>query len=358
MNNIIQLIQHPYIGGLEKMAFGLCCSELKDSNMFLVALEGTKKDAIADWNELAQLDNFYCLNKAQGMDWQTVKNLVEMIDNYRIKVIHSHHIGPMLYASLVKRMRPEVQHIHTLHDAWYLTDFKYRMFTKLIDKFSPITIVADAEAVADVAKSKANVVSDYIVHNGIDTDYFKPSSRYSARLKLGLPSDNIIIGCAARIEKGKGHKAMLRALNALPATVHMAFAGDGSLLADLKEYALYIGVSDRVHWLGCVHDMPIFYSAIDVFCLYSEREGLPLSILEAMACNRPIVASDVGGISEVVNDKLGFVLPIENEHLLAPSLLAALKLNNGMDIRQYALAQATLKVMAQDYNKIYQTILV
>lgn len=358
MNNIIQLIQHPFIGGLEKMAFGLCCSELKDSRMFLVALEGTKKGAIRSWPELSELDNFYCLNKTNGVDWKIVKKLVAMIDRYHIKVIHSHHIGPMLYASLVKMMRPKIQHIHTLHDAWYLTDFKYRMFTKLIDKLTPITIVADAKAVAQVAKTKANVMPKHVVHNGIDTDYFTPSSRYLARTKLGLPNNCTLVGCAARVEDGKGHKAMLRSLTTLPYKIHMVFAGSGSQLAEMKAYAAQLGVSDRVHWLGCVNHMPTFYSAIDVFCLYSEREGLPLSILEAMACNRPVVASDVGGISEVVNDKLGFVLPLGDESLLAPSILNALKLNYGMDIRHYALAQATLKMMAERYNKIYQHSLV
>lgn len=358
MNNIMQLIQHPYIGGLEKMAFGLCSSQITNAKMFLVALEGTKKGAIKSWPELAELDHFYCLNKTGGISWRTVKKLVALIDRYQIKVIHSHHIGPMVYASLAKMLRPKLKHIHTLHDAWYLTDFKYRMFTKVIDSFTPITVVADAKAVAEVAKSQASVVAEHIVHNGIDTDYFTPSSRYLARLKLSLPNNRILVGCAARVEQGKGHKAMLRALKRLPYKVHMVFAGSGSSLKEMQAYAAKLGVAERVHWLGCVNAMPTFYSAIDVFCLYSEREGLPLSILEAMACNRPVVASDVGGISEVVNEKYGCVLPITEEQLLAPSIISALRLNYGMDIRHYALKQATLKVMAERYNEIYQHVLV
>ncbi|MEC8327117.1 MAG: glycosyltransferase [Pseudomonadota bacterium] len=358
MNNIIQLIQHPQVGGLEKMAFGLCCSEITNSKMFLVAMEGTKKGAIRAWHQLEELNNFYCLNKAPGVSWQTVKKLVALIDKFDINVIHSHHIGPMLYASLAKMLRPKIQHIHTLHDAWYLTDFKYRMFTKAIGKCTPITIVADAQAVADVAQQKAKIKPAHVVHNGIDTDYFTPISRYAARNNLGLPNNYTLIGCAARVENGKGHKSMLRALTTLPYKVHMAFAGSGSQLDEMKAYAEQLGVTDRVYWLGCVSDMPSFYSAIDVFCLYSEREGLPLSILEAMACNRPVVASDVGGISEVVNAPHGFVLPINQEQLLAPNLLKALSLNYGTHIRQYALSQATLKVMANRYNKIYQHAMV
>ena len=358
MNKIVQLIQHPYIGGLEKMAFSLCSNEIADSKMYLVALEGTKKHAIKHWSELSQLEDFYCLNKQSGVSFRVVKKLVEIIDHHKINAIHSHHIGPMLYGALVKLMRPSVKHIHTIHDAWYLTDFKYRMFTKTISSMTPITLVADAKAVAQVAKEKAQIKSDYVVLNGIDTDYFSPSSRYLSRQKLNLPNNVALIGCAARLEQGKGHEAMLRSLVDLPYKIHMAFAGSGNRLAYLKAYAMELGVTERVHWLGCVSEMPAFYSAIDVFCLFSEREGLPLSLLEAMACNRPVVASDVGGVKEVVNNKMGFILPVNDESKLATTFCKALNFNYGMDIRHYAVAKGNIKVMANRYNKIYQHVIV
>ena len=103
--------------------------------------------------------------------------------------------------------------------------------------------------------------------------------------------------------------------------------------------------------------MQVFYSAIDVFCLFSEREGLPLALLEAMACNRPVVASDVGGVKEVVNPDAGIVLDKDDIEKLAPALLQAFahKENN---IRGNNLGLVCSSLMAKRYDAIYQTLCV
>ena len=75
--------------------------------------------------------------------------------------------------------------------------------------------------------------------------------------------------------------------------------------------------------MGNVHDMRAFYSSIDVMCLYSQREGLPLSIIEAMACGIPIVASDVGGIHEVVTPEQGELVSVNDFNQLAPAIQRA-----------------------------------
>jgi glycosyltransferase involved in cell wall biosynthesis len=357
MKNVMQLIQHPYIGGLEKMAFGLCQAASEQSNMHLVTLEGTKHNALDSWPELSKLKHLECLNKGSGFSLKAVEQLVRIIDKYKINVIHSHHIGPLLYASMVKIRRPHIKHIHTLHDAWYLNNRKLRFITQCVRALTPVTVVADAKAIAKEAFKAAKIQSDHVVLNGIDTDSFTPSSRFAARKRLGLSSDYILVGCAARVEAGKGHEAMLRSLIDLPSKIHMVFAGTGSQLKAYQEYAIKLGVDKRVTWLGKVDNMPTFYSAIDVFCLFSQREGLPLSILEAMACNRPVVASDVGGIKEVMNEKSGFIVPLAQEKHLPQYLLKAAQFKYGMDIRHYAVEVGTIKVMANNYSHLYSKLM-
>jgi glycosyltransferase involved in cell wall biosynthesis len=358
MNYVMQLIQHPYIGGLEKMAFSLCKKQVENTKMCLVALESTNRSALKKWPELLQLEHFFCLNKPERFSFEAVDKLVELIDKFHINTIHSHHIGPLLYASLAKLRRPHIKHIHTIHDAWYLSKFKYRVLTQLIRLFTPVIMVADAKAVADVVYQHASVSSDHIIYNGIDTDYFTPIAQQTARRALNLPLNKTLIGCAARVESGKGHRAMLRSLKNLPDNVEMVFAGSGSQLSTYQAYAADLSVTERVHWLGCVEQMPAFYSALDAFCLFSKREGLPLSILEAMSCNCPVVASDVGAIKEVLNEHFGAVIPIEQEHLLAQSLLKSVDLKHTKDIRRHAIEIGNLSVMSEHYDKIYQSVTV
>ena len=82
--------------------------------------------------------------------------------------------------------------------------------------------------------------------------------------------------------------------------VSLAVAGDGPLRDELVETAIHLGISDRVHFLGEIASITDFYKAIDVFVLNSHSEGMSNTILEAMACGLPIVATDVGSNSELI----------------------------------------------------------
>lgn len=356
MNKIIQLIQHPKIGGLEKMAYSLCQKNINEDKMYMVSLEGRKQESYKEWPELIHLENFYCLNKKNKFDWNVVNKLVKLVDEKKINIIHSHHIGPLIYATLLKIKRPKIKHIHTVHDAWYLSNKKYNLFTKIIKKTTNVTIVSDAKSVSNMLEEQTKIKSDYIVLNGIDTNYFSPTSKLKSRKSLKLPTEKILIGCAARIEKGKGQKYLIDSLLNLPKKIEIVFAGEGSEKRKLEEYAKKINVSDRVHWLGNVHNMPTFYSSIDIFSLFSEKEGLPLSIMEAMSCNKPVVVSDVGGIKEVVNQETGIVVSFENKDKLYKYLLLALKFNYGLNIRKKSLNIINIREMQNKYHLIYDRL--
>lgn len=356
MNNVLQLIQHPLVGGLEKMVLTICQQSKYAENMALVALEGTTESALTAWPALNELSNFQCLDKQPGLSYRIVNKLVKLIDEWGIDTIHSHHVGPLFYGALVKLRRPQVKHIHTMHDAWYLNNFKQRCLTKLVHNLTKVTIVTDANAVASELTQQTSIKADYVVHNGIDTQLFKPFSKYLARCRLGLPTGIKLIGCAARVEKGKGHLALIDSLGLLPDHVHLVFAGDGSQREFYTQYGVEKSLQDRIHWLGRVDDMPLFYSAIDLFCLFSEREGLPLTLLEAMACNIPVVASDVGGVKEIVNNQSGIVLNADMAHCLPDALLRGLSLQNGSKVREHALELGCSRKMTKRYDNLYESL--
>lgn len=356
MNNVLQLIQHPLVGGLEKMVLTLCQQSKYADKMALVALEGCTSRALSAWPALNALSHFECLGKQPGISYQTVKKLVALVDEWEIDTIHSHHVGPLFYAAMVKLHRPHVKHIHTMHDAWYLNNFKQRLLTKLVHSFTKVTIVTDANAVASELTNQTSIKADYVVHNGIDTQLFRPFSKYLARCRLALPAGIELVGCAARVEDGKGHIALIDSLKSLPEHVHLVFAGDGSKREFYTRYGIEQSLQNRIHWLGKVDAMPLFYSAIDIFCLFSEREGLPLTLLEAMACNIPVIASDVGGVKEIVSKQSGILLNSNMAHCLPDAIQRGLSLQNGTKVRAHALELGCSKKMTKRYDYLYESL--
>ena len=160
--------------------------------------------------------------------------------------------------------------------------------------------------------------------NGVDTARFVPGDRGAARARLGLPCNGAIVGVAARLEMVKGVDVAIRALAALQCPALLAIAGTGSQQAALAHLAAECGVADRVAFLGHVDAMPDFYAAINVLCLSSRSEGLPLSLLEAQACGIPVVASKVGGVAAAVCPLSGRLVASEDSAGFASAIADAI----------------------------------
>ncbi|HEY9722880.1 MAG TPA: glycosyltransferase [Oscillatoriaceae cyanobacterium] len=152
--------------------------------------------------------------------------------------------------------------------------------------------------------------------------------RERVRAELGLESDTPLILGVGRLSEEKGFCTMLEALAILARLnprVHAAIAGDGPLRGELEARARALGLS-QLHFLGRRADVARLMGAADALCLPSRAEGLPLALLEAMACRLPIVASDVGGVHEAVVDGVtGWLVPPRDPLLLATRLLAVLE---------------------------------
>lgn len=352
--NVLHLVQHFKIGGLEKMAVTLMQKSQFASTSIIVSLEGNEQEAVSEWPALALFEQkLISLDKAPRFDLSIIKKLTEIIKTHEIKVIHSHHIGPMLYTSLACLTNTQVKHVSTIHDAWYLKSFKQRLITKTLNKLTKIHWVADAQVVANEFYNETAITADKTILNGIDLQQFNHINEATARLKLDLPADKKLIGCSARLEPGKGHLDLIKLLPLLPKDIELVFAGNGSLRFSLLSAAVSLGVVERVHFLGNVQHMQLFYSAINVMCLYSQREGLPLSILESMACGKVIVATDVGGISEVVTEEQGILVKPNDSFGLKIALLKALDMKYGLCIREHILSIADANKMSEAYDHFY-----
>lgn len=167
------------------------------------------------------------------------------------------------------------------------------------------------------------------IANGCDVSIFGRGDRQAAQRALGLPAGGRLILYAGRLVAAKGLRELLKAWTQLARNdgmLRLAFVGDGALRPELARATAATGMGERVHIPGpCAPgQVAQWMHACDVFCLPSHTEGYPNVLVEALACGRPVVATPVGGILEIVDSGNGLLTPVGDSTKLARALNTAL----------------------------------
>jgi len=217
MSTIIQVVQHLRPGGIEIIALDLLDCAQNNEKTIIVSLEGELESAIKHWPKLeAYRKHLIFVNKQPGLRPSLVKTLMTIFKNTEADAIHTHHIGPLLYAGLAARLIGIKHLTHTEHDAWHLENKKRCLIQRLAVKTLQPTLVADAQAVADNMQKKLQCDNKIIViRNGINSEKFMPGDQFIARKQFSLPTNVQIIGCSGRMEKVKGQSAFTSLLRAV-----------------------------------------------------------------------------------------------------------------------------------------------
>lgn len=159
-----------------------------------------------------------------------------------------------------------------------------------------------------------------VVPNGIPTFPTVPAPDPELRARLSAGRPDYLVLTPARLHEQKGHVDLLNAAAEIPAATFV-LAGDGPRRGELEELARRLGITDRCLFLGERDDIPALLAATDIFVLPSRFEGLPVSVLEAMAAERPVVATAVGGTDEaVVDGETGLLVPPGDPVALAAAI--------------------------------------
>jgi glycosyltransferase involved in cell wall biosynthesis len=166
------------------------------------------------------------------------------------------------------------------------------------------------------------------VHNGIDLRAFEWGDREATRGKLGFDESALLVGAVGRLAPQKGFTYLIRALPLVLAAapeVHLVIVGDGPLKAELEREAYRAGVSEHVHLLGFRRDISNLLGAFDIFAQPSLWEGLSISLIEALAAGKPVVATDIEGNREVVDHgETGLLVRPADPDAFAEGLIALL----------------------------------
>lgn len=350
---IIHVVQHLAPGGIETMALDLIRFAPTSCQVLVLSLEGEKQQAIEKWPKLKDFsDKILFLEKKSGVQPSIVMTLAKIFSIVKPDTVHTHHIGPLLYAGIASLMSGVPCRIHTEHDIWHLSNKKHVKLQKLALKAVKPILVGDADYVSKALKSQFNYHNTITIKNGIDCEKFRPGCQHRARNELGLPQSHILIGCAGRLEKVKGHDVMIKALARLPSHISLVVAGSGSELAKLRSLSQKLNVESRVIFLGLIEDMPTFYQSLDIFCLPSRMEGFPLSALEAQACDIRTVVTDVGASRETLCPKTGKLVEVNDSSQLAEVLFKMLSTPLEHLPREFVIGQHDVRHMVEAYQTV------
>jgi len=353
---IVHVVQHLKPGGIESFALEFQRAAQPFFDVHIISLE---KQTIKNyWNNIDGFKQFiHMLNKKPGWQANIFTQLKSFFEKVKPIYIHTHHIGPLIYGGIAARLAKVNHIIHTEHDAWHLADKKSRILQKLIMSLVRPIYVADANFVAEQVSRLMPSLKPIVITNGIDTNKFKPSMINKKELlkRAFLPTELNYIGCAARLESIKAHDVLIKALHKMPDNIGLLLAGTGSLKKQLEQLTLSLHLEKRVFFLGHVDDMTCFYPLIDVFCLSSSNEGLPLSPMEAQSCGVPAVLTDVGGCKEAVCSKTGIIVQPNDPTLLSQALLRSLHQECRQSPRIFIEQQRSIDNMIKQYVSLIQS---
>jgi glycosyltransferase involved in cell wall biosynthesis len=265
------------------------------------------------------------VEKRHGIDFSLPLRVAKQLRSSGADIVHTHNTLPLSYGALAGRLSRKVV-VHSKHGEGHMVSKGAKALRRaggtLVHRF-----VAVSEATAAHARTQRSYPFPSkirVIENGIRMDRHRADAeaRRVIRQELSIPQSAWVVGTVGRLDPNKNQSALVRALApTLSKDHHLVVVGDGECMAEVQALAEGSANSESIHLLGRRNDVNRVMAALDVFALPSLSEGLPLVILEAMATGLPIVSSDVGGISKVLeHEAMGYLVEANDEQALASAL--------------------------------------
>ncbi len=287
---------------------------------------------------------------------------------FRADILHSHTFPANIFARLLKRILRKsgfaprlINTIHNVHEGGPHRMLLYRATNALADR---ITAVSQAAADRFVRLHAVSASKTSVLTNGIDTDAFAPDRSRRKRTRVEMRASGFVWLAVGRLVPAKDYPNLLQAFtqvrSANPKTT-LWIAGEGDP-AQVRTGDSKFGEPPGLEWLGLRQDIAALLDAADGYVLSSAWEGMPLALGEAMAMEKLVVATDVGGVRELVGEA-GFVVPAKDSNLLAQSMIAVMNLAEaqrkelGRDARNRIQLYFSMNEKALEWERLYAQLM-
>jgi len=306
-----------------------------------------KRDILAFWK-------LFCLIRRERPD---------IVDTHQSKAGALGRLAALLAGTKVT--------IHTIHGHVFYDFFgKLKsslivLVERLLARHSSLLVAVSENVRKEILAFKVGTPEKVItVPLGLELDRFLSIDGPSGNLRgeLGLSEGDILIGNVQRLVPTKGHRYLFKSIQLLKEIrpeVRFVIAGDGEMRGELEQLAENLGLKENIYFLGFRKDVDNVYADSDAIVFPSLTEGSPIAIIEALASARPVVATDVGGISELIDEgKCGFVVPAKDPRALTEALLKlirdeGLRKSFGENARSKVYPHLSHTRLVKDMEKIY-----
>src|SRR4051794_26136407 len=266
------------------------------------------------------------LSKRNVLVLQTARRLARQLEQHRVGVVHVHGYKAMVFC-LLARLWHRFRTVRTVHGLPEMSGgpasvFRTRLYHRLdaaASRIAGATVCYVTEELETYHRREHAGAIHTVIPNGIP-----PIARNDLQRPPELPAQWFNLVAVGRLETVKGFHIAVTALatTGLPADVHLHLIGVGPCEAELRILARELGIEERVHFLGFRRNVYEFLLHCDVLLMPSFHEGLPYTLLEAMALGTPVVASRVGGLAEVLEDEVtALLVPPGDAARLADAIL-------------------------------------
>ena len=332
----------PHVGGIERVVYEQCKRLMRKrfDPMVLTHRNYTEKSYVFDGIRVKCYDSVN-IGFRLGIPYaiphvSSFKTFLETVKSNDLIHVHGHpYLSSLLAGKIAKRYGKPL--VLTQHN----TFIEYNNFFDTVEKLNDLVIGKQVIKEADRIIVVSNATKKYVlslgadpekirvIHNGVDLTRFRPVTgiKEEMRKKLGIPQDASVALTVRRLVYKNGIDTLIEsakiAIEKNPKLVFIA-VGKGPDFEEVREKIGQLGMQKNFRLAGFVSDeeLPLYYNAADFFVLPSKSgEGLPLVALEAMACGLPVTATNVGGISEVLNEDYGKLVPPNSPDSLAEAVL-------------------------------------
>lgn len=297
--------------------------------------------------------------------------LTRLMRQRRFQIVHTHSSKAGILGRLAARLAGVPVIVHTVH-GWSFHDYMspfvrstYITLERWMATFSDALIVVTNKDIEKGLRHNIGRANQYrLIRSAVPLDEFDPSAgeRSAARKEFGIPDDAIVVGTIGRFSEQKNPFDWARVaarVSRVQPGVWFLLVGDGPLRSDLEELLRKEGIADKTVLAGLRRDVPRMISGIDIFLLTSLWEGLPRVIPQAMAMGIPVIANQVDGIAEAIQDEVtGYLCPPGDLDRMAERCVRLinqpdLRREMGLIGRSYATQEFDLQRMIEQIEALY-----
>lgn len=264
----------------------------------------------------------HCIAMSGAFDVTAAKRLSELVRREGFRIVHTHgYRSSMVARTAAGLFGMRAALVNTVRGIPANPGFRFRAYHRI----DCATMRMSARTIAVSEKTRDALVGDGIpesrvtvIENGLEIDSYNPDTpAVDFRAAFGIAPGDVVIGCLGRLHPMKGLGILMNAargrLTSGNPPAKLLFVGDGPMRAELEALAAKLGVADKVVFAGFQEDVQTGLAAMDVVALPSLSEGLPVSLIEALAMKKPIVATTVGGIPQMIDEGVNGLLVPPND---------------------------------------------